>query len=1418
VERIEGKKRSDREKETVGGTAMKSTYRIMTVAGILVILLCLLTGLACAESADGGNRFPEGVIEVPMGTMVVIDDGASTVTITDCPVEIKEGDTFVVYLQSLPIGYVANSVTESGGSLVVSAEKADKGVYELLDSEGEIAITPDMYEFVPAPNVTYEKNAVVSRSSDGGLSYSDGKLTMTIPLGDSKVEAYLSDMHLSYSVSDGGIGVSLNGTWGITTELNSTTNFSQDIPLGEMRIAGIGKIEVALSIEHQMSLTCDLSGSFNVGINASMDGDGTASKGFSLGKKTIEGKGNISAAIKVTAGVDVLVAAADLYVAVGAETQVTTKSTYHENTKETTLCEDYRVYVFSTVGVEAMYYSPLENRMKPLVSKQLNEGDASAKPCIVAVHYENDVCVRSCSQGMEVPERQYGGFDAGFSGTILSGNRERILETNITLPWDMTIDRDLTLSGGNLDLGGHTLVINGDLIQAGGTLIIGSGTLIVHGDYRMQSGSEGGYGDSSAALNMSLSSGTVSIDGDFIIQTNSTASRLTAGTIQLKGNFYQLNAAGSHQSFNSGKDLNLVMTEDNSHIIKFEDAESNSIGKLTLNNDVEVQSSLRGGVIDLNAHQLTVNGTLYHADGTITLGGGKLTVTGNYYNAGADSIFEAGNENFTISRAYLWMADPADEMRVGGNFIVRSWGYSGNRLTAGTLYLAGDFRQLISSATNNFVAGADHKTVLNGTEEQVISFEGVSSGFGTLEATNEQLVFQNNVNWAAQTSDIHAVSNGAKLGNQAIDLKGHQLTIDGDVEICANLGISGGKLTVNGTLRHSNGTITLGGGALTVTGNYYNAGADSTFEAGNENFTISRAYLWMADPADEMRVGGDFIVRSWGYSGNGLTAGTLYLAGDFRQLNSSTSNNFIAGANHKTVLNGTAEQVISFEGVSSGFGTLEATNEQLVFQNNVNWAAQASDIHAVSKGAKLGNRAIDLNGHQLTIDGDVEVYSDVKISGGELRVNGTLRHPKGMITLGGGKLTVTGSYYSVGADSTFDAGNENITPSSGYLWMANPADEMRVGGDFVVKAEDYDSGLHEGTLYLAGDFSQLMGHSNNFRAGANHKTVLNGTGEQVIRFDGASSGFGTLEALNEQLVFQNNVNWAAQASDIHAVSNGAKLSSRSIDLNGHQLTIDGDVEVYSDVKISGGELRVNGTLRHPKGMITLGGGKLTVTGSYYSVGADSTFDADNENITPSSGYLWMANPADEMRVGGDFVTRADQDDSGLTAGTLYLTGDFTQLMGHPNNFRAGENHKTVLNGTGKQVISFASTSSRFGTLELTKRLPNYTFNPNPCWLALIEPQLPMNTYVLPYALTVIEEEAFEGNQVLEAVTAPNGLTRIEARAFKGCSYLLEFTLPESVTYIAPDAFVECPNLALRVANDYCENYAKEHQIAYTRGN
>ena len=103
---------------------------------------------------------------------------------------------------------------------------------------------------------------------------------------------------------------------------------------------------------------------------------------------------------------------------------------------------------------------------------------------------------------------------------------------------------------------------------------------------------------------------------------------------------------------------------------------------------------------------------------------------GDYVIAGAVSENGAGEKEYTTGSGQLCMEQAADTVRVRGDFATNA--RYRHTLTAGTMYLAGDF----ASMTDDFYASGTHVAVLDGDAHQTITF--VDGGnFNILKLTKD---------------------------------------------------------------------------------------------------------------------------------------------------------------------------------------------------------------------------------------------------------------------------------------------------------------------------------------------------------------------------------------------------------------------------------------------------------------------------------------------------------------------------------------------------------------------------------------------------------------------------------------------------------------------------------------------------------
>ena len=363
---------------------------------------------------------------------------------------------------------------------------------------------------------------------------------------------------------------------------------------------------------------------------------------------------------------------------------------------------------------------------------------------------------------------------------------------------------------------------------------------------------------------------------------------------------------------------------------------------MVLTDDYVTYGSLKikGGRVDLNGHTLSVGGDLLHSRGELVINGGTLEVGGDYVIADSVSENSAGEKKYTTGSGQLCMEQAADTVRVGGDFATNSSSFT---VVEGKLYVGGDF-----SARIGFNATGEHTVIFNGDAEQRIDFgRETAHGFANVRFENPNICLASDIRGFTLQDDINLRISVEEVTvwNEEMDLNGHSLSKDGvlrletlsfignikgfgsDIEIAGDAKIKGGRvdlnghtLSVGGDLLHSGGELVINAGTLDVAGDYVIAGSVSENGAGEKEYTTGSGQLCMEQAADTVRVRGDFATNA--RYRHTLTAGTMYLAGDFV----SMADDFYASGTHVAVLEGDVHQTVTF--VDGGnFNILKLTKD-----------------------------------------------------------------------------------------------------------------------------------------------------------------------------------------------------------------------------------------------------------------------------------------------------------------------------------------------------------------------------------------------------------------------------------------------------------------------------------------------------------
>ena len=373
-------------------------------------------------------------------------------------------------------------------------------------------------------------------------------------------------------------------------------------------------------------------------------------------------------------------------------------------------------------------------------------------------------------------------------------------------------------------------------------------------------------------------------------------------------------------------------------------------------------------------------------------------------------------------------------------------------------------------------------------------------------------------------------------------------------------------------------------------------------------------------------------------------------------------------------------------------------------ENQIGWTLKADETYDGNLYLVAGT--LDLNGHKLTVTGDIlQSGGTVLVNGGELDVHGNY------------KLQVS----------------NNV--NNGILNMTNSADIVRITGDFVMQSIQSHSGkLSAGIMEVGGDIIQGK-YSENFHTTGEHTIILNGTSMQTLKFNGAGADSSRINNLrientsDEGIVFGTAVYVVGDLYNTDAVIlNSANINITSetnfiSNLWDHDITISKNTTIH-DVVISGNlyigsgcsvklgsDIGIKQSL-YINGSTNLNGYKLSVNGDVWlnsqleinrgKLNVSGDFNvARNNNSDRSKGYITMKYSEDYILVNGDMLFFSDNNYSKFTDGTLEIKGDFTQKYdSKANNFCASGNHSVILNGNALQKISFKSKESKFNFLEI----------------------------------------------------------------------------------------------------------------------
>jgi uncharacterized glyoxalase superfamily protein PhnB/cytoskeletal protein CcmA (bactofilin family) len=366
-----------------------------------------------------------------------------------------------------------------------------------------------------------------------------------------------------------------------------------------------------------------------------------------------------------------------------------------------------------------------------------------------------------------------------------------LLRTNIVFSQSSTLPNGFTNTG-NITLTG-TLVLNGQ-------------TVTTHGDFTTS-----GLGD---RLTMQNPNDKLIIDGNANFFGGGGTGLLTAGEIDINGNFTENNACCTGTAFVATGTHTTLFTGGATQTIKFNNPSSN-IGFQNAgvggNGTVVTSTSnvyVKGNLIDPAGNRWQASTTVF-VGATPAIANIKATATFSANSALQNNFTIDGNLNVTGTLAInghtinvtgslttsglgdrLTMTNPADRLLVKGD--ANFFGGGGNGiLTAGELHVGGNFYENNACCTGTaFVPSGTHLTVFDGTGAQTLRFNSPSTHFVNLRLNGPSMSLLTDIDATGLLSSNGGTLSGAgkTLGFAGLDVVG--LTFDNVLAIS-----NGGTLT-----------------------------------------------------------------------------------------------------------------------------------------------------------------------------------------------------------------------------------------------------------------------------------------------------------------------------------------------------------------------------------------------------------------------------------------------------------------------------------------------------------------------------------------------------------------------------------------------------------------------------------------------
>ncbi len=423
---------------------------------------------------DSKYVFTDGVVVVPSSVAAEIADDGSVI-IPDTTVALKEGDTFVVFVEDFPRAFKAGSIANDGKQLTVTGEKVDiNSVLVSIDAQG--VVKGDLAQMQPneGTQITYilsddTETPDLMAALNGEKPIKSIHLSRTISgvTVTCNVESIVGEYNIrarSRNDIDAYVAVRGDATATCTIPFSmSAAGLPDTIELGSVPVGFLGSITVSARISVDGSVTLSYNTSFCAGVEY------TSSGGFRVIRDFAKGSFTVSADLTLTMGVNITAAITELPVISGrCFSEIGAKCNYqavtHPEPELPNLCIGIASWMYAKVGCSANISF---GRFDETYGKTLDIWDRNNSPVRSVSHFEDDVLVPACTCDTT---GVFGNYFTPVTSRYFNAGRANVVNMPV-YKYSLDEDGNATITGysGSVSalaipqtIDGHTVVAIGD--------------------------------------------------------------------------------------------------------------------------------------------------------------------------------------------------------------------------------------------------------------------------------------------------------------------------------------------------------------------------------------------------------------------------------------------------------------------------------------------------------------------------------------------------------------------------------------------------------------------------------------------------------------------------------------------------------------------------------------------------------------------------------------------------------------------------------------------------------------------------------------------------------------------------------------------------------------------------------------------